>query len=95
MYRAKGTKSSFDLLFRLLYDTTISVDYPKDRILKLSTSTFDDRQFIRVAPLFSIDEAKLIENSILTQRSNDRRDIYATALIDKARNVNEGDYAFF
>ena len=95
MYRAKGTKASFDLLFRVLFNTTISVDYPKDRILKLSTSTFDDRQFIRVSPLISVDEAKTIENGIVTQRSADRKEILATALIDNAEYVHDGAFDFF
>ena len=95
MYRSKGSKASFDLLFRVLFDTTIEIDYPKDRILKLSASTFDDRQFIRVAPVFSIDEAKSIENSILVQRSPFTRDIVATALIDRVDYVHEGGFDFF
>ena len=73
MYRSKGSKASFDLLFRILFDTTIEVDYPKDRILKLSTSTFDDRQFIRIAPIVSVDEAKSLENSRLIQRTPAKR----------------------
>ena len=95
MYRAKGSKASFDLLFKLLFDTTIDVDYPKDRILKLSTSTFDDRQFIRIAPIFSIDEAKSIENSIIVQKDPFNREIYATALIDEVSYVHEGGVDFF
>jgi len=95
MYRSKGSKASFDLLFRLLFNTTIDVDYPKDRILKLSSSTFDDRQFIRIAPIFSIDEAKTIENSLLVQRDPFKRSIYATALIDEVNYVHEGGVDFF
>ena len=95
MYRSKGSKAAFDLLFRILYNTTIEVDYPKDRILKLSTSTFDDRQFIRIAPLLSITEAKTIENSLVIQRTSSNKEIYATALIDKVDYVHEGFFDFF
>tara|TARA_Y100000114_G_scaffold71873_1_gene65828 strand:+ start:5525 stop:7990 length:2466 start_codon:yes stop_codon:yes gene_type:complete len=95
MYRAKGSKASFDLLFRILYNTTIDVNYPKDRILKLSDSRFDDRQFIRIGPSISIEEAKTIENSLIVQRSGSKREIYATALIDKVDYVHEGGFDFF
>jgi len=95
MYRSKGSKASFDLLFRVLFNTTIDIDYPKDRILKLSASTFDDRQFIRIAPLFSIDEAKSIENSLIVQKTPRNKEIYATALIDRVDFVHEGGLDFF
>ena len=95
LYNSKGTKASFDLLFRILYDTTISVSYPKDRILKLSTSTFDDRQFIRIEPIFSIDEAKDTENTTLIQRNPYTEDINATALIDKVSYKHESGIDFF
>lgn len=95
MYKAKGSKASFDLLFRVLFNTTIEVDYPKDRILKLSASTFDDRQFIRIAPMFSVEEALTIKNSLLVQKSPINKEIYATALIDNVNYVHEGSVDFF
>jgi len=95
MYRSKGSKASFDLLFRVLFDTSIEINYPKDRILKLSTATFDDKQFIRVAPLISIDEAKTLENSLLVQKSKFKKEITATALIDRVDYVHEGGFDFF
>ncbi len=81
-------------MFRVLFNTTIEVDYPKDRILKLSTSTFDDRQFIRIAPMMSIEEALSLENSLLIQK-NFNKEIYATALIDKVDFRHEGAFDFF
>ena len=95
MYKAKGSKASFDLLFRVLFNTTIEVDYPKDRILKLSASTFDDRQFIRIAPLLSVEEALSLENGILVQKSPINKEIYATALIDSVKYIHEGSVDFF
>lgn len=94
LYQAKGTKASFDLLFRLLYDTTVSVSYPKDRILKLSTSTFDDRQFVRIEPVMSITEAKDLENTTLIQRSTFNQEINATALIDSVEFKHEAGIDF-
>ena len=35
-YKAKGTEKTYDLLFRILYDTAIEFYYPKKDILKLS-----------------------------------------------------------
>jgi len=94
LYNAKGSRSSFDLLFRLLFNTTIDVDFPKDRILRLSTSTFDDRQFIRIPSVMSIDEAKTLENSLIIQRYEGNKGIVATALIDEVKFVNEGGFDF-
>lgn len=95
LYNAKGTRESFDLLFRLLFNTKIDVDFPKDRILRLSTSTFDDRQYIRVPPVMTIDEAKTLENSLIVQRYAGGGDISATALIDEVKFINEGGFDFF
>ncbi len=95
LYNAKGSRSSFDLLFRLLFNTTIDVDFPKDRILRLSTSTFDDRQYVRIPPIMSIDEAKTIEDSLIVQRYSTNGNIVATALVDEVRYISEGGLDFF
>lgn len=95
MYKSKGSKASFDLLFRVLFNTTIEVDYPKDRILKLSASTFDDKQFIRISPMISVEEALSLKNSLVVQKSPINKEIYATALIDKVSYVYEGSVDFF
>ena len=95
LYLSKGTKASFDLLFRILFDTTVDVSYPRDRLLRLSRSTFDDRQFIRIEPILSVDESKLIENGLVVQRNPFTKTIKATALIDKVEYKHSGSLDFY
>lgn len=95
LYNAKGTKSSFDLLFKILFNTTVNVDYPKDRILKPSTSTYDDRKFIRLLSYLPIELMKALENTVIVQRSPQDRTILATALVDGVEFVSRGGIDFY
>lgn len=95
LYTSKGTKASFDLLFRILFNTTVDVDYPKDRILKPSTSTFDDRKFIRLLSYLSIEDMKKLESTIIIQRSPQDRIILATGLVDGVEFVSRGGIDFY
>jgi hypothetical protein len=95
LYRSKGTKASFDLLFRILFNTTVDVEYPKDRILKPSTSTFDDRKYIRVLTPLSIEQMKEMENTIIVQRSTQNERVLATALVDKVKFVSKGGLDYY
>ena len=47
-YRAKGTPRAVQLLFRLLFDESISVSYPSEDVLKPSTSDFKLPRYIEV-----------------------------------------------
>ena len=47
-YRAKGTPRAVQLLFRLLFDETITVNYPSEDVLKPSASTFKLPRYIEV-----------------------------------------------
>lgn len=95
LYRSKGSKASFDLLFRILYNTTVSVSYPRDRILRLSTSTFDDNQFLRIEPIFSVDEAITTINGLAVQRHPVTNEIKGTAKIDYVEYFQQGGIDFF
>lgn len=95
LYQAKGTKSSFDLLFKILFNTNVSVSYPRDRILRVSTSKYIDNKFIRIEPVFSIDEAKSIVNAIVTQRDPFTRVINATAVIDGVDYLQQSGIDFY
>lgn len=95
LYRSKGTKASFDLLFRILFNTTISVSYPRDKILRLSKSTFDDRKYLRIEPVMSIDEALESQNALVVQRSSDGKNITGTALIDDIEFKQKNGLDFF
>jgi len=95
LYRSKGTKASFDLLFRILFNTTVDVDYPKDRILKPSTSTFDDRKFLRVLTPLSIEQMKEMESTVIIQRTPQNQRVIATALVDSVKFVSKGGIDYY
>ena len=56
-YRAKGTPRAVQLLFRLLFDESITVNYPSDDVLKPSASEFRRPRYIEV---YASDLDKLI-----------------------------------
>ena len=56
-YRAKGTPRSVQLLFRLLFDESITVNYPSDDVLKPSASEFKRPRYVEV---YASDLDKLI-----------------------------------
>jgi hypothetical protein len=56
-YRAKGTPRAVQLLFRLLFDESITVNYPSDDVLKPSTSEFKRPRYVEV---YASDLDKLI-----------------------------------
>jgi len=82
LQKTKGSRKSFELLFRILFNTTIDFDFPKDRVLKLSTSTFNDKKYLRIAPVIDLDVAKNLEGTLVVQRSKTGGPINATALIN-------------
>ena len=47
-YRAKGTPRAVQLLFRLIFDEAISINYPSDDVLKPSASDFKLPRYIEV-----------------------------------------------
>lgn len=49
-YRAKGTSNAVKLLFRLLYGQDIDVFYPKESVLKASTSGWTNTPSLRLDP---------------------------------------------
>ena len=56
-YRAKGTPRAVQLLFRLLFDESITVNYPSDDVLKPSASQFKRPRYVEV---YASDLDKLI-----------------------------------
>lgn len=48
LYRAKGTKASYEMLFRILYNEEAEIYYPKVDILRASDGKYDKRTVIKV-----------------------------------------------
>lgn len=49
-YRSKGTKASFELLFKILYNETIDMSFPGDSILRVSDGKWEKKKSIRLDP---------------------------------------------
>jgi hypothetical protein len=47
-YSRKGTEDSFRFLFRLMFDTEITLTYPREKILRASQAEWVEQKFIRV-----------------------------------------------
>ena len=47
-YGAKGSERSLELLFRVLYDTKVSVEYPREQVIRLSESDYSIRNAIKI-----------------------------------------------
>jgi hypothetical protein len=48
MYRTKGTKQSYELLFRIMFDEEAEIYYPKEDVLRASDGKYDRRTVIKV-----------------------------------------------
>ena len=63
MYEAKGTKLSFEILFRLFYNEEVDVVVPYEFVLIPSDGTFDQRHSLRIKTT-SGERANLVNRSI-------------------------------
>lgn len=48
VYSSKGSEKSFQLLFRMLFDKDLTIEYPKDQILRASGGKWDKESVLRV-----------------------------------------------
>ncbi len=70
LYLAKGNQKSFDLLFRILYNESIDVYYPKDDMLRTSDGKFNKDTVLRIVDIsnqfhnFNVDTTELIGKRI-------------------------------
>lgn len=68
LYQAKGSELSFKLLFRILFDTDVSVNYPYQNVLRASDGKWQQRFSIRVETVSG--DRNLIADRFLTYISN-------------------------
>lgn len=69
-YKAKGTKTSYSFIFRLLYNADIEIYYPKKFILKLSDGRFQQNKKIFLKTSVPAKRLNLREKTIC-QRSSE------------------------
>ena len=69
-YGAKGTEKSFKFFFRLIYDTFVDFYYPKNDILKASSSNWIERKTIKIL-CSNINLFHKIKGRIIYQATSD------------------------
>lgn len=65
-YSKKGTEDSFRFLFRVMFDTEITISYPKEKMLFCSNSRWVKPIIIRISDLNETSSAELIGKKIYT-----------------------------
>jgi len=79
-YKAKGTEKAYNLLFRILYDTTISgFYYPRNDLLKASSGKWLSNKSIKTTFTNKTDLWNTVNTTMI--QKNNVGDIYATAKI--------------
>lgn len=84
-YKAKGTKKSYDFLFRLLFNTNLDLYYPKIDILKTSDGKWIKNKTIKIIR-FSGDPKTLQGKKIRGTINN------STAFVEKLLKSSHGPY---
>lgn len=78
LYQAKGSALSFKLLFRILFNQEITIEYPYENVLRASDGNFFKKTSVVVTPIVgSID---LIKNRFLTYTLNGA--LYQTPILN-------------
>lgn len=56
LYRSKGTEQSIDLFFKLVYGTSAEVQYPAEKIFRLSDGVYEKPEYLEIGySIYNID----------------------------------------
>lgn len=88
LYRAKGTKQSYEMLFRILYNEEAEIYYPKVDVLRTSDGKYDKRTVIKVIE-HEGDAFNLVGQTI-TQPATDTNGL-ATARVESVIKFSVGE----
>jgi hypothetical protein len=56
LYRSKGTERSIDLFFKLVYGTSAEVNYPAEKIFRLSDGVYEKPEYLEIGySIYNID----------------------------------------
>lgn len=69
LYSAKGSELSYQLLFRILYNTAVTVNYPYDNVLRASDGEWSQQVSIRVRRTSGSIEGILNRNILIVKNS--------------------------
>ena len=90
LYTSKGSDLSFKLLFRLFYDTSVTVSHPYDNVLRPSDGQWEQRLSLRVERVAG--SVADIENRFITYSKNNIA--YKDAIV-RVRNLSFDLYEIF
>jgi hypothetical protein len=84
LYRAKGTERSVDLFFKLVYGTAAEVNYPAEKIFRLSDGVYEKPEYLEIG--YSIYNIDYVGKQVVGQLSG------AKAFVEKyiRRRVGKG-----
>jgi hypothetical protein len=72
-YAKKGTEDSFRFLFRLMFDTEITLNYPREKIFKLSAAEWFTPIFVRAKNLNEVQATSIIGKEIYFLNTNNEK----------------------
>jgi len=66
-YSKKGTEDSFRFLFRLMFDTEITLTYPREKLLKASQAEWINPKLIRIKDVAGDDLSSLVGSELYVE----------------------------
>ena len=64
LYQAKGTKRASEIFFKLLFNETAEIRYPKDEMLRVSDGKWDTKKILRCLAVGTSEPANLVGQTI-------------------------------
>lgn len=90
LYTSKGGEMSFKLLFNILYDTSVSLNYPYEYVLRASDGIWEQRVSIRVT-LVSGSASDILNRFLILEKNGI---VYRTNII-RLKDLGSGLYELF
>ena len=91
LYRSKGTQQSYELLFRILFNESAEIYYPKVDVLRSSDGKFDRRTVIKV--IENVGDAFRLVGQTITQAADlDNGIPLATARVESVIKTSAGEH---
>src|SRR6056300_486279 len=91
LYRAKGTKRASEIFFKLLFNESAEIRFPKENILRASDGKWDTQKVLRCIEVGTSDAANLVGQTIT--QANDPGDAgvnEATAIVENVFKFSIG-----
>ena len=94
LYRAKGTRKGHELFFRLLFDETPEIFYPRENLLKISAGEWTSNTVVRVVA--TNGNPNSLSGQIITQTVDATINASAaTATVETVLQLQEGETTVF